>query len=526
MWSEAKQYLETAAGVAAFQLSKRPEDCYEAVRRQRSRREANFLTLAEYALGTPGHIYQRLFAWAGCELGDLRTQVARDGLELTLRGLLAAGVYITNAEFRGREEIVRGGKQFPVESGGFVNPVGRGRIKTFTSGSGGKRFQVEKGLALVRHVEGYYGLNIEEFGLKDRECVLLGSILPSSWPLVHLARHRRLGAPISKWFAPAVDGGKGHAYKAITRFICAQAFAIGSPIPFPEFLGDDGFLPVARYLAAARRRRPVHVRSSVSFAARTARAALDAGMDISGTIFNVSGEPLTDGKREVIEAAGAVMIAQYHAAELSAIGFGCHAMRDGNRVHLIDDTNCLFTASPDNTGRGTLYATNAATFTPNILINLEMDDTVTILPARCGCVFSRAGFTTEVRDIFSYSKVTGQGMTVQAQDLMALLEERMPRRFGGIAGDYQLSEEEAGSQTQMVLRVSPRTGARDIAALREHFFSELRTLYGGHLSARVWSYTDGFSIRLEEPVATPTGKVPSIRFIGEANRVREKTNVV
>jgi hypothetical protein len=189
-------------------------------------------------------------------------------------------------------------------------------------------------------------------------------------------------------------------------------------------------------------------------------------------------------------------------------------MQDGNRVHLIDDTNCLFTSGDDGTGRGPLFATTAAPFPPNILINLELDDTVTLLPSRCGCAFATAGFTTEVRDIFSYSKITGQGMMVQSTDLMALLEERMPGRFGGIAGDYQLSEEEAGAQTQMVLRVSPRTGAQDIDALREHFFAELRNMYGGHLSSRVWSFTDGFSIRLEEPIVTATGKVPSIRLIG------------
>ena len=525
MWSEAKQYLETAAGMASFQRSRRSTDCFDAVRLQRSQRDSNFLALAEYIYGSPGHIYERLFAWAGCELGDLRNQVTRDGLEPTLRRLLSAGVYITNAELRGRKEIVRGGREFPVQAGGFLNPGGRGQIKSFTSGSSGKRFQVEKGLAMQLHLEAYYGLNIEEFGLRDRECVLLASILPSSWPLLYLARHRRWGAPVSKWFAPAVYGGKGAAYKAVTRYICSQSFATGNPVPFPEFLGTQGFLPVARYIAAAKRRRPVHLRSSVSFGARTAKAALDAGLDISGTIFNVSGEPLTEGKREVIEAVGGVMIAQYHATELAAIGFGCQSMRDGNRVHLVDDANCLFVAGPDGEDRGPLFVTTAAPFSPNILINLEMDDTVTMQPAKCDCTFTRAGFTTEVRDIFSYSKVTGQGMMVQAQDLMALLEERMPNRFGGIAGDYQLSEEEAGSQTQMVLRVSPRTGAQDTAAVRDYFFAELRTVYGGHLSARVWSYTDGFSVRLEEPIATATGKVPSVRLIGAGKKTIDKINV-
>jgi hypothetical protein len=189
-------------------------------------------------------------------------------------------------------------------------------------------------------------------------------------------------------------------------------------------------------------------------------------------------------------------------------------MQDGNRVHLVDDANCLFTAGPDGSDRGPLFATTAAPFSPNFLINLELDDTVTLLPARCQCRFMEAGLTTEVRDIFSYSKITGQGMMLQSADLLALLEERLPARWGGIAGDYQLSEEEAGAQTQMVLRVSPRTGVRNISGVHEDFMVELRNIYGGHLSSRVWTFTGGFTVRLEEPVSTPTGKVYSIRLIG------------
>lgn len=518
MFAEAAHYLGVARGIAEFQLAPRTGDVAGAIRRQREEREAHFLTLARGVLGQPDHIYRRLFDWAGCSYGDLENELKGKGAERTLRRLREAGVYVSNNEFRGRKEIVRGGKRFEAKSGAFLNPEGQGAIRSLTSGSGGQRFQVRRKLEMLRHVEGYHSLNVEEFDLANRECVLLASILPSSWPLLQTVRHQRAGAPISKWFAPGVEGTKASQYLGATRFICAQSYLIGKRLPFPEVLGADGFERVARYVAEAKRRRPVQLRSSVSFGARVAKAALESGVDISGTLFQVSGEPLTAAKRQVMESTGSVVVAQYHATELSAIGFGCRWMAEGNRAHLIDDANLFFTDEKAGAGRGPLFVTSGATFVPNVLINLEMDDTVTLAPANCDCAFSRAGFRTEVRDIFSYSKITGQGMMIQSQELLALLEERMPGRFGGIAGDYQLCEEDREGQTQMVLRVSPRTGVTDLQMIRDYFLAQIRMVYGGHLSHRVWSYTGGFSVVREEPVATATGKVQSIRLIGQSIR--------
>ena len=513
MWSEAKYYIGVAAGLSRLRRSPRVSDPASTIRRQKGQREHYFLQLAERALSTPEHIYQQLFAWAGCTWGDLRTETGRHGLEATLRRLRAAGVYISNREFRGGAEIVRSGRSFPCAPGAFRNTTGDGSFRSVTSGSGGARFQVARNLDMLRHVEMYHQLNCEEFELERRECVLLASILPSSWPLQQLVRHRRAGAPVARWFAPEVDGPHAGQYRGATRLMCAQAYVEGGGIPFPEFIGPDGFAVVARHIANSRRRRGVHLRTSVSFGARVARSAVEQGLDISGTLFNVSGEPLTDAKRRVMEEAGAAVVAQYHATEVSAIGFGCRHMQDGNRVHLIDDANCLFTAGENGSSRGPLFVTTAAPFVPNFLVNLELDDEVTMKPTACDCRFAEAGLTTEVRDIFSYGKVTAQGMMMQSRDLAIALETRLPAQFGGIAGDYQLSEEEAGPQTQIVLRVSPRTGTRDLFAVREQLLEEIRTIYGGALSSRVWSYTDGLTVRLEEPVATPTGKVHTVRLI-------------
>jgi hypothetical protein len=53
------------------------------------------------------------------------------------------------------------------------------------------------------------------------------------------------------------------------------------------------------------------------------------------------------------------------------------------------------------------------------------------------------GWTTHLRDIRSQEKLTAGGMTFLDTDLIRVLEEVLPARFGGAPTDYQLVEEEA-----------------------------------------------------------------------------------
>jgi len=119
-----------------------------------------------------------------------------------------------------------------------------------------------------------------------------------------------------------------------------------------------------------------------------------------------------------------------------------------------------------------------------------------------------------VRDIFSYGKLTGQGITLFGSDAVSILETALPRRFGGSPGDYQLVEQEGGQQTEVVLRVSPRTGVGSTEDVREFFLSELRKCYGGTLAARLWKHSAGFTVMLEEPYATRGGKVLPLHLLG------------
>ena len=87
-------------------------------------REARFLDLVNRTVyPNPRSPYRRLLAHVGCEQGDLRSLVARDGLEGTLRRLADLGVYVTFDEFKGRRAVVRGSARFTFTDRDFDSPL-------------------------------------------------------------------------------------------------------------------------------------------------------------------------------------------------------------------------------------------------------------------------------------------------------------------------------------------------------------------------------------------------------------------
>src|SRR6185503_4937458 len=99
------------------------EQAAAAVRRRLAEREDNFLRVLQRGIFEhPGSPYLPLLRFAGCELGDIRGMVRRDGLERTLLAIRHAGVYVTFEECKGRTPILRGGKEIPVSAHDFDNP--------------------------------------------------------------------------------------------------------------------------------------------------------------------------------------------------------------------------------------------------------------------------------------------------------------------------------------------------------------------------------------------------------------------
>jgi hypothetical protein len=104
-------------------------------------------------------------------------------------------------------------------------------------------------------------------------------------------------------------------------------------------------------------------------------------------------------------------------------------------------------------------------------------------------------------------------MTLVGADVVRVLEDVLPSRFGGSVLDYQLLEEEDEQGfTRLVLLVSPQIDLKDEPALVATVLDELgRTGPGEELAAAVWRQAGTLVVRRAPPVWTPTGKLAPLR---------------
>jgi hypothetical protein len=145
-----------------------------------------------------------------------------------------------------------------------------------------------------------------------------------------------------------------------------------------------------------------------------------------------------------------------------------------------------------------------------------MDDVGNIEPTTCDCLWARSGFDKKISNIHSVGKLTGYGMSLVGTEIVQILEEKLPARFGGSPADYQLVEEEGKTETQLILRVSTRVEKCPTNELRDFFLKEARACYAGRLASRVWRHADALRVVRAEPLATPSGKVLPLQLLSSS----------
>ena len=122
------------------------------------------------------------------------------------------------------------------------------------------------------------------------------------------------------------------------------------------------------------------------------------------------------------------------------------------------------------------------------------------------------GFGTHMWGIRSYRKLTGEGINLLDGEMIRILEEELPSRYGGDPHDYQLHErEDPDGFTRLVLVVDPRIDLPDEADVVNVL---LDTLAAGDLSAdsarEHWRQGASFRIERREPLWLDRGKMPSL----------------
>ncbi len=484
-----------------------------ALRRRQETRGRDFLDLVRsVAYERAGGPYRALLDHAGCELGDLERLVRADGAEGALGALLRAGVYVTVDEFKGRRPIVRGRLTRPIDPAEFQNPRSAGHVPAHSGGSRSTGTAVLMDLAFIHEAAEDTCLLFDACGGLDWRRALWQ--VPGSGAIARLLEYAAFGRSPERWFSQVDPGARGihPRYRWSARLLRAAGGLAGRAFPGPEHVSVDAPLPIARWMAAhlARGASP-HVHAYVSAATRLCYAARDAGIDLRGGRFMVVGEPLTAAQRAAIEAVGAQVVPRYGIVECGAVGFGCLAGEAPDEVHVVDDLHAVVQPPPDHSvlPPRTLLLTSLRPAAPLVLLNVSMGDQAIEGTGRCGCPVERIGWTRRLHTIRSYEKLTAGGMTFLDSEVIRLLEEVLPGRFGGGPTHYQLVEEPGpNGALRLRLLVAPAVGPVDDAAVVETFLGAVSAgSEAAAVMADAWRAPGLLTVERRTPIVTGSGKI-------------------
>jgi hypothetical protein len=515
-------YVRFAIGLRRFLRERTTlEQAYAIVRQRLANREQMFLRIVER--GVFGHSkspYLPLLRMAGCELGDIRRMVPSRGVEGTLEALRDAGVYVTFDEFKGRLPIVRNGRTFEVSARDFDNPYTRRHFETRTSGSTGAGTRILYDLDHMAAIIVNSTIAKQIHGLKGLPIVAWRPVFPAGAGMAGLLRNGRSGDDLRRWFTPVLPGDLQVSikYRLATEYVMAMTRLAGMRVPRPEPVRLDQAIVVARCAAeTVKTDGACTVRAYTSLALRIAQAAKDEGLDLSGVTFTGGGEPPTPAKVRGITESGARFTSSYGMTETGGVAKACARPLDQTDVHFCEDMLAMIQTPKTLDDSGTvvqaLVYTSLLPTAPKLMLNVESDDFGIVENRSCGCPFEELGYPRHIRQIKSFKKLTGEGMTLVGTDMVRVLEEVLPARFGGSPLDYQLREEEdERGFTRLTVLVNPRLEIADENEVVQTLLGSLtKAGAGAEITRAVWAQAGTVRIRREEPVWTSTGKLMPFR---------------
>jgi len=537
MLADLKMYGRFAWGLRGYLRGRITLEEARAVLSQRiAERESNFLRVAERGIfGYSRSPYRPLLKLAGCELGDLKNMVRSKGLEATLTSLRRAGVYVSYEEFKGRTPFVRDGRVISIQPRDFDNPYLSHYYEAQTGGTtgAGTRAMLDLDNAAVSAL--CYILAYDAHGVLGLPTVFWRGILPDSSAIGLILVGARFGQVPRKWFTPITtkDWKPSRKYRLATHYIIAMARLSGVSIPWPEPVDLD---QASRVTHCAAQMLQTHgaclISAPVSLSLRIANVAWEEGLDLTGATFQGGGEPPTPAKVRGITRTGASWVPAYGSVEVGLIGLGCAHPADGNDLHFFKHDLALIQHPRQVPGTNitvdAFHFTSLSPTAPKLLLNVESDDYGIIEQRSCGCPLGSYGYTEHLREVHSFRKLTGEGVTLVGNEMVRILEEVLPARFGGSPLDYQLLEEEdADGFTRLSLVVSPKVAITDETAVVKAVLEALgRSSGAADLARAIWSQANTLRVKRMEPTWTARGKLMPLHLLVRARQSTDSVRTV
>jgi hypothetical protein len=486
-----------------------------ALRDRLERREDDFLSLVRRCVYSNNRSpYRHLLSRAGIEERDMELLVRREGVEGTLQVLCREGVYLTSDEFKGRSPIRRGGLVLTVTQQALRNPAASVHLLFHTSGRTGQTQVVGIDLAQIRYEAVDLKLFFDTRGGDGWVHAVYG--VPGSSIIRVVARVGSIGAPLVRWFSQLHPAAHelDWRYRWSARLMRVAGTLAGVSIPSPEHVPLERPRRAVTWLSEvlAQGRTP-NLWSYTSSAVRLCEDAASAGIRLDGAQFTLLGEPLTAGRMDAIRRAGASAASYYSSVDSGHIAYACQVPAQVDDLHLLHDLYAVI-QPPDRSPAcplppNALLVSTINPTAPFTMLNVSLGDQGVIEERRCGCRLEQLGWTNHLHTVRSYEKVTAGGMTLHDADMIAVLEEVLPSRFGGAPTHYQLVEDEdRDGRPRLRLLVHPAVGPVDSDAIAEAFLAAIGSGAGPDRVAEL-AWRDGRFLQVERipPKATSGGKI-------------------
>jgi hypothetical protein len=486
------------------------QEAFDGVKRRMENRQQNFLqTAREMVYAYSQSPYRALLLWAGCQYGDLETNVRRHGVEATLTKLKDAGVYVSLEEFKSKTPICRNGLTIEASETDFDNPLcHKVSILASTSGSRSKGVQVAYNWEFLNEEAENELLFYDGYGLLGIPLAFWLPVLPCVSGIHNLLMNIKYHKIPDTWFSQlqAGDANISRQNRTAINNILLCCKILRYPVPRPEFAGVDDAEKVARWVeAAAKKKGRCMVRTYASSAVRLIQAAIEKGIDISGNVVITGAEPLTPQRASFMRSAGVLPLTRYVATETGLLGASC---KDGDicdDMHIYLDRHAVIQRRR-NTAIGN-YAVDSYLFASllttasKVMFNTELGDFGQLTQRPCNCVFGQLGMNVHVAHVRSSDKLTCEGMTLLGTELDGAVGETV-REAGGGPDDYQFweTQNEIG-MPRLVIAVSP-----DVQALDEKRFVQivLKKLRDKNISltSQFWEQADTLHLIRAKPEYT------------------------
>src|SRR3990170_403606 len=531
-----QKYLRFIFGLNGYLKARmKPEEALElaekVLKERVQNREEKFLNLLEKGVFEYSKSpYLRLLSPKKITLRDIKGWVEELGLEGALENLQNEGVYFTVDEYKGKEEVSRNGLRFRLNEKEFDNPFLKAayEVRSGATRSAGTRIRIDFDYLVQRSLYDAFLLSVHD--VLNSPIANWFPVFPGAPGINSSLRFARIGNPPQKWFTQVQKGYLKVNWEKRwgTNYIIYMSRLLGVPMAKPEFVDLNNAYKVAKWASETLNYHPnCVVYTFASSAVRMCMAAKEHNLNIKGTRFFVTGEPLTPQKKKEIEAAGARTVPIYGISEAGVVAAGCNeAHPESDHCHYYKGTTGIInykrTVPLCDCEVNSLLFTSILYESPKILLNVEMGDYGEIEKKACSCRFGELGYDMHLSGIRSFEKMTGEGVTFVDTDFIHIIEEILPARFGGKSTDYQLIEEETqNGLTRLNLLVSPRVGDVDEQQVIDTFVNGLKNSEDSPESwaqsgTEMWAQAGTIRIRRTYPIPTKRAKILPFHILKSA----------